>query len=786
MLQILKKIFISLVAIAMVCGTLFLDEKMSIAANKPSIPEIEIMEKGEGAVFEQVSGVYKIKSTADKGLSFVLFQNSVVRLAKDSEAQFTISQKDVLPREFNLTLKKGQFWINTINSSLVSKINGALVKISTEPGVFAFKYDGTELSAKSVRHTLEVEIAGNKLVVPEGRELSVSEEKVKTSFETISKLRYSKLAKEFPFYEIDKSDEWIAQNLKTDDEFLKKYKEKVNGDIRTEGPRLGLDEGSLFFKLDSIVKQANVFLTFDGTKKTNREVDDSIAYFDSALYAFLVGNEDVGSERLLRFKEIALDFESSQAWQQALKSRYDKIAFAMPEDSFYEARHVLFEVQKPSAVIALEDSFNEILDIASLGADAEGRSKTLVALRKFGSFVQANINKVKGEGAAADVFFEFVKLNDFLSRRPDLIREEFLKISQLYESENLKLIASKEEADDQRQFFISEKLKRINVIKDMLEKDTIDLQEGRAVVLFVASQIDALKPAFSGTAVTSYFDEQLSALAPFISFLRSSTAENLHGSFKDNFEQFQSSANEVKEVTQLLSNSSGGEKISPIRREELAAIVSADFADMDISDLRIVLPETADDGRVRIVSALFEDRQFTAIYDTQKKILTDIVLGGEQITNAVRIANLRQFFLVKMGKLSLPSGVSADSLVEQPSQQSALEKVAKSTLIVELSKVGITLEDKYVGFEDYAEDIIHVRLATLGTGSDAIVFAFDVSQKLSVVSNLKVNTVSGEIPVNDEFALQELPVKVAQVFKQALFEKQKEDELKKILSEPVK
>ncbi|MEK9132772.1 MAG: hypothetical protein AAB606_03650, partial [Patescibacteria group bacterium] len=131
----------------------------------------------------------------------------------------------------------------------------------------------------------------------------------------------------------------------------------------------------------------------------------------------------------------------------------------------------------------------------------------------------------------------------------------------------------------------------------------------------------------------------------------------------------------------------------------------------------------------------------------------------------------------------LPQGASAESLMEMPSPQSVLEKVSKSTLLEELQKIDVSVEDKYIGLENIDDGVIHVRLALLGKGTDAIFFSFDVSQKISLVTNLKVNTVSGEVPVNDEFALRDLPIKVQQIFKQAMFEKQKEDEMKKMLRE---
>lgn len=317
-------------------------------------------------------------------------------------------------------------------------------------------------------------------------------------------------------------------------------------------------------------------------------------------------------------------------------------------------------------------------------------------------------------------------------------------------------------------------------MKYFMEKGDIPFQEGRRVILLLASDIESLRPNFSDAAVLVYFDSQLRELAPFLGFLRSQVSANLRGSFEADYREYIESQHEFAQIRELLDSAQGGISISSFRREELAESVSTDFSALGASDIKIMLPDLEGDSRVKIVSALLEEKTFSGVYDTQGKVLSDLVIGEEKIESAVRLENFKKFFLVKMGKASLEAGETIAVLTESRAEESLLERATKSALMEELKKMDISAEDRNLGLEDLDTGVLHVRLAVISQGTDAKVFSFDVGQKLSVVTNLKVQTVLGEIPVNDAFALRELPLKVEQIYSRAVFERQKEEELKKL------
>ena len=111
-------------------------------------------------------------------------------------------------------------------------------------------------------------------------------------------------------------------------------------------------------------------------------------------------------------------------------------------------------------------------------------------------------------------------------------------------------------------------------------------------------------------------------------------------------------------------------------------------------------------------------------------------------------------------------------------KETSAQKTAALTLQKVLEKFGISVQDQYIGMEDFKDGTLHVRLAHLEVEEEKIAFSFD-ADKDNRISSLKVQTISGVIPVNESFELRELPVKVSQIFKRAQFEKQKEDQFKK-------
>lgn len=770
-----KKILLSLCALFLVLGTYFVENRLDKAKASAGDFGFAVIEKAADGIFVADTDGYRANSGSGK-MTIQVGDNVVLRFDSSSAARLSIENRT---KTLNIRLSNGRLWMNTLNSAIPAEIRTAEILVAAEPGVFDVEYANSSLTLSALRRSLTVEFSGKKLVLPENRQTVISETKIRNAREALSKLRYSKLTKEFPYFSADKKDRWLTANLAEDEKFNDQYKSSVISRIRAKGAVLPMNDNSVNFKLEQLVSKGYIELTFDAAKKRERETSVALDYFDAGVYANSVGKNDIAKKRFDEFSSLAArlsaDFGNA-AWRDVLFSRISDSVYIQPEDPMFIAKTTLRSSMRQSVLADLHASFNDILDVYAASFDAQSQQRILAMLRRFGMQAEAlkNINDIN---LGADILFEDILFNDFLNRSPKFLKEEFLKVSETFELSYLNLLANREEQEDQRQFLISEKLRRIKAINSFLTSGNIAFQDARNSILLLVRQIEGLKPTFPTTAVLTYFDDQLEQLGDLLSFLRSSSADNVHGSFQENFAEFQSSMDEMRTINDMLSQATGGIAISPFRREELASIVANDLAVVNVVGARIVLPDEEGDSRVRISSAAFEGKSFSAVYDTARKVFSNIVFDNENITSAIRLENLKRFLLVKLGRVNLPTGVNVESLTEAPSQQSLLERVAKTTVMDELQRNNISVEERYLGFENLSDGIVHVRLAHIGQDANTKVFSFDLLQRSNRFENLKVQTVSGEIPVNGSFALRELATKVEQIYQRALFEKQREEEL---------
>ncbi len=677
-------------------------------------------------------------------------------------------------------MQKGNVWINSLNSSDKIIVKTKEITAVLKPGIFDIRYDGSKVYLAAFRRSLEIEFLGKKLVLPEGRFMEISEKRLVSEADTIKRLHYSKLYKEFPYFAIEEDDEWVLENKALDEKFSEQYKENVIGEIRNSGPSIGDDDSSVLFKTGEVLREAGILLTFDIEKKDQRHISNIFDYFDSAVYALVTGKDELAATRLQDFK-IKVQAQgntvaSSDFFEKQFLNRLDRLSFVQPNEVLFNAKSVLREVVKNGPVQSLSGAFDDVLDASNVGGDTESIGRVVVMLRKLGSLAGGLFPSVKTQESGEGIFFESIKFNDFLDRNPKFFTEEFLKLAWLFETKYLDLTGGKEILEDKKQFLISEKLKRINVLKSLIESADVKFDDAKKSILLTVAQIEELKPSFSDAAVMAYFEDQLKALSPFLTFLRSSGDGPLKGSFQEKFANYLDRADEIKSINELLTGSTGGAQISPFRREELASIVLSDLGKVGIENIKLTLPEIEGDSRVVISSAGFNGKIFSGVYDTDKKILSDIVFDSHKIENSVRLENIKNLFLLKMGKFVLAGGVTEESLVEVPAP-TLFEKVAKSKIMEALTKMDVKIEEKDIDFGNLKNGVIHV--STEG-------FSFDSDDKVSNISNLKVKTVLGEIPVNDSFSIDELIFRVQKVYEQAVFDKQKEEEMKKMIEGSLK
>lgn len=776
-MKIIKTAFIIVIAGLLAGGTFLLETRLEKANAQSEPVDIEVIGKGDQKVTQQ-GGFYTIESSGKSGVNLLFFGNSVLRMAQSGKLTTKTDKQDIV-----LNLEEGKFWLNSLNSQSGATVNTKLAAVKMDPGVFDVSYKDSVLSVGAYRRSARVEFLGNSLVVPEGRFIEIDETKLESQKDPIAKLRYSKLSKEFSFAALAEADDWVKRNIAEDEKFNGDYRKNVLDEIRIRGPKLSPDKDSLMFTLEDMAEEAVIALTFNSKEKIKKETRFLANFLDAAIYWFAMGKPEQGENFMREFKARMQQASGSENLAEVFSARAQKIAFSGVDEPLFEVK--LFLRRDKNPVNAIHAELNDVLDLAANGSDKENKLKIETALRKFGAAASDKLAGLKDRAQAQALFFERVRLADFLDRNRYLLKEEFLRLIALFEKTYLSFAAGKEDSEDKRQFLVNEKLRAIQVLRASMGEGVLSFQDARKAILFAANQIEELKPTFSDTAVSAYYDEQLKELGQFFAFLRSSEASSLRGSYEENFSDFKGRMNDLRAVNEILLNSQGGERISSLRREELAKVVLNDLRKVGLSGVKLALPDAEEGVSVKITESAFEDVQFSARYDTDKKVFSDIVFDGQQIPNSIKLDNLQKFFLLKMGKLVFETDITPESLVEPDASKklSVVERVALDKLFVAFKDIGVDVEQKNVGLEDFGQGIIHIKLGMLGPGSAATAFSFDVENKTSTVLNLKVQTVMGENTVNDSFPLQELATRVSQIYKQAEFEKQRQEELKKVLQE---
>lgn len=781
MKRALNIIFIGLISAAFVGLTVIVDARMEKGPELTVSTEFLVTEKGADAHITQDKNSYQVSSGTKGSLSATIGGSAILRMAPKTTAQIVVENALPFPK-LKVQMTEGRIWVNTQASVFTLNFQSASVRATGGPGIYDLQYGDHIVIATALTRPLSVDMLGNPLVVPADRQMTIDESKLTTNGSTITQLKYSKLSKEFPYVAVDTTGVWFTQNQKNDALFNSEYRKQFSQTVRARGPVKNLESDSFISSASDVYKESIDLLTIDPAKKEERKRQDVLDTVHAAFYAVLIGNDAAVTQWTVAAVQKIQNLSNTDQNKMLLQGLLSEVAFADPGDTFFGLKNALRTAYSDAVSVRIQDNFSDMLNIDAAGNDLETEQKIAVKMRQFGTYISDKdlVASFQNPSApiygAKDIFFLGVELSDFLDRHPGLLKQENLSMIEQFESAYLSTIGSRSDADEMRQYYISQKLKRIMVLRSLMEKEDLAFQDARKSILLLASQIEGLSPTSSDAAVISYFENQLKDLSPLIAFLRSSTAENLHGSFKENFDDFNSRVDEMKKVTELLATAVGGTQISPFRREELAGMLATDLGPIGMTNIRLTLPDVEDAVKVKIEEASFESNRITALYDTDRKVFTSLTLNGESVPYTIRLENMKQFLLVKLGRITPQDGTSVESLVEKSpaAEQSVLEKVSKEALITELKKLTITVEDKDFGFEDFAATgVIHIRTATLGVGADARLFGFDLVQKNQTVKNLIVETVSGKIPVNDEFALKDIGDRVDQVYKRALFDQAK-------------
>jgi|GEM_PF-6399813 len=460
-------------------------------------------------------------------------------------------------------------------------------------GLIANDFKGKKLIDESAGEVI------NKLYLPQGTMVSVSADKVRENRETIGKLLYSKLVKEFNYSIFDKSefvsDAWLSKNLERDSVLTARIRDERLKNIRTRGVKYSTLADSNY-KIDQTIRDFSNALTFSNKKVGQRNLDALYDLLYDSQYLFDYGRKDEAQERLNTFNSMANQLfliygdDLKKQYVDRVRDEYEYLSFATPGDSLFELRQVLEKIYLDSikgSALELNMKFVFLTEkISTLGFFAENNDlknikKTfdeyMVSFKELMAKNQQNISSnivyIQRQNQALDnLFFQHASL----------YRQNYFTNKLFVENKYLSLLPAGKDKPEEIQSVISQRIDFLRRLQNFFLDGEVPLLDAQNILALLFSEISKIElPANYLVAVTALFNERLEDYGVFSRFLNSPeyVSSSVRGSTpRQRFEQFKADNQQVVSIEDLRKEFSAGNDQPIIQEKEVSADIAAELS----------------------------------------------------------------------------------------------------------------------------------------------------------------------------------------------------------------
>lgn len=514
-------------------------------------------------------------STGQNAAAVITFsKDGEIRLDADTKIQLQLVDEQKIAFVFKLL--EGRIWLNNrySNADLNLVLNGgvvfpgqsvSMVKIkdgsaevySHEEDIVVGFVDQNYAANKVIDEFNEAVI--NKIYLPQGTQMTVFADKIAQNKETVARLLFSKLVKEFNYTNFDKTelskDDWLSNNLSLDSSLTTKIRDGRLKKIRTRGLKYStLDAAN--YKIDGSIRDIANGLTFSKMRVGDRNMEALYDLLYDAQYLFDYGRKTEATERLNTFTELAGKLfvvygdELKMQYQERVKNEFEYLSFVNPSDALYGLRQVLQKIYLDSIKGSkgeLETKFNFLTEkINNLGYYAENNdSKNLKSTfdeyltsfkeltDRYKQELTKNITLVQRQNQALDNLF---------TQYPLLYRQNFFTNKLFVENKYLSLLPSTSDKTEEVQAAIAQRIDFLRRLESFFLDGDVPLIDAQNILALLFTEISRIElPVQSQVAVSELFRQRLEDYGVFNRFLNSPEYVNSSGrgvSFKQRFEQF--------------------------------------------------------------------------------------------------------------------------------------------------------------------------------------------------------------------------------------------------------
>lgn len=729
---------------------------------------------------------------AVENVQITLADYGVVRLGTETELLADEISND--KNKYIFELISGTVWVNTGYGDFDLAVNTKHVTVKPGKSAVNISYDGSRTLIYSDKHEALVELKDingnflNRFWITEGNRAELSDSKINSEADTIKRLLYDKLIKEFrysrmPHANIDE-DSWILAQRRYDSELRENIYKKYYASLRSEGLKV-VSPSSLRFTVRSLISDLNNVLVFSETKKIDRLIDSIFENLHDAKYLYAQANETDAQVRLSIFvQDINQTQYSSDEYFilqtfDRIKNELADLYFVTPSDALYPVKSELYSLlmqNKYKNMLGTDRQFdyltmklNDVYD--SIDADP---TKAVGVFSLYLGFYDTirGFYRDDVDSIADQILKQNILVDNILLFNPDLYKTSFFVKKFSMEADYLLALEDEREKREQRQALISIKIDLLSRIRHFLFSERITPEDARQIVFLIIRDIEELKKkTLDVAAVNRLFEARLKDFGAFWQYLNNPEYSTvpIHGeSHSERFEAFK----RVQE--EILTFSAIQEEILGVAEEERtvrSVIIQAedDLQSEGVTNVEFGFYNDVTSTRIPILSAQISGITFRATYDWDRKILSNIIVGDDLLTgDGVNLKNARRFILESMSArdtVHIRDDVPPETVEREPLADA--KRAAKVFIKQKFSQMDIVLETDNVEVKNLSAGEYVISNVYYAEIRDAV-FSFEYRTTDDKVLRLAIETKQGEKIVSDSFSPRFLRAVVEKVYQEAL------------------
>lgn len=577
-----------------------------------------------------------------------------------------------LANELNVTIAAS-------SAEVLSQNNMVLVKTSE---------DGETLTVYAIEHPALVtffaeEAELNALNVPGGYRMGIAVAKIT---DTLSKLRLTKLSKEFPVFELSDAD--MTEEMNGALEGIRDHYEASTiaflNELQSDsdlGPAL-TGMSSQLSKGYSSFRDALTLVPLAEERLVELRKENSLTY---AISNYLTGNATSGAYWL----SVWTSYEQEP---QFLRDYYSSLFFVLPGDELYPVKQAVAELLFPheDAFLELRREYAEIEKLLERASQVDAEQAYLTYESQF--------EKLLDSGTLDDASYfdeinrEYVLLELMLRSNSVFYTTDSTHLLTVLEKKIFTLAGTDADLDEERQAFVQSKLRFLSNLFNYVLDKKITVSEASDLASELIYEAETyLNAITSQVAVKDYFKTKLTEYSLSVQFMNSPEFYS-YDSFEEGLADYKKKVADLDDLNEYIQNLRSGEEEGAVMPVEEATQTAKDDLYTHGIQYKDVNPLGDSANRLfEIVGGRTAGYSFTGKYDREGQILYDIVVGEVRFSTGLTLENVKSVIENVMAEEGVAVEETEDVDPVEPSvdSDSLTESVALELIQSQFEEAGL-------------------------------------------------------------------------------------------------